>query len=677
MKHGLRPLKSVLEKQYLKYIVYLVLSALVASAITLGISYHFEKLQKCHSISNRISYLNDVFAREIIIGSPETLKFELNKLRTDYELKKVEFIRSPLNFEESCSPYSMNNSFKHPIRFAKNTLGYIASTQGPASLIKYDNLAFFIPLFVIILFSFSFIMSLKRILRSVFFVPITSMLDQADTVDLGKTNFTYDGDIKEFEFLKEKLNSMLERINQVNDKNMELEKAAGIGELAAQVAHDIRSPLEALKILKDDLRFLPENSRQRLLLSINRIEEVSFNLLKNNKLASASSESCPRSEELLSLVESVVLEKIIECKRNPNILIEVFHPKEAAGLFSKIHRSNLKSIISNLINNACESFPLKQGRVEIHLYASKDSNFIEVKDNGPGIAFELQGSLFAKGFTTKDDGNGLGLFNARKDIESFGGTINFQSREGQGSSFVIRLPKSAAPASFISSINISHYTKVVIVDDDPSFHEVWKDQFKNVAIPLEHFYSAASLFSEYSKMPKDVLLLSDFETMEDGVNGINTILKLDHTSSSILVTARSEEIAIQTKCLKNGIKLLPKLMVRHTPITTEKPLIVLIDDDRLVHLSWKSYLSDKGSEFFCYYSIEDFILDRQRFGKEAKIFIDCNLGDDIRGEVESEKISKLGFENVYLSTGYSQDMIQVPHWIKSVYSKNPEDIGMV
>lgn len=672
---GLTPLKAVLEKQYLKYIVYLVLSAFVASAITLGISHHFEKLQRCNAISNRISYLNDVFAREIIIGSPETLKFELNKLRADYDLKKVEFVKSSLN-PDTCSPYSLNNSFQHPVRFAKNTLGYISSTQGPISLLKYDNLAFLIPLFVIIILSFSFIMSLKRILKSVFFVPITSMLDQADTVDLGKTNFSYTGDIKEFAFLKDKLNSMLERINQVNDKNNTLEKAASIGELAAQVAHDIRSPLEALKILKDDLRFLPESSRQRLLLSINRIEEVSYNLLKNHKLASTT-EDCSRSEELLSLVESVVSEKVIESRKHPGIIFEVSRTQAAMGLFSKVRRGNLKCIISNLINNSCECFLTKQGKVEISLYSSQDLNFIEVKDNGPGIAPELHDKLFAKGFTTKDDGNGLGLFNARKDIEALGGTISFQTKEGQGSSFIISLPRAATPASFVSSINIYNYSRIVLLDDDPSFHEVWKDHFKEVTIPLEHFYSAASLLSMYSRLPSDVLLLSDFETMEEGLNGIDTILKLNHAANSILVTARSEEVALQGKCLKNGIKLLPKLMVRHTPIVSQRPLIVLIDDDRLVHLSWKSFMSNKNSDFFSFYTVDEFIQNQKQFGVEAKIFIDCNLGNDLRGEVESEKISKLGFEHLYLSTGYSRDMIEMPNWIKSVYSKNPDEIEVI
>ena len=57
-----------------------------------------------------------------------------------------------------------------------------------------------------------------------------------------------------------------------------------------------------------------------------------------------------------------------------------------------------------------------------------------------------------------------------------------------------------------------------------------------------------------------------------------------------------------------------------------------------------------------------------------KIYIDSNLGDNIKGEIESEKIFNLGFKNLYLATGYGKEFIQKPPWIIEVLSKGPEII---
>jgi hypothetical protein len=102
--------------------------------------------------------------------------------------------------------------------------------------------------------------------------------------------------------------------------------------------------------------------------------------------------------------------------------------------------------------------------------------------------------------------------------------------------------------------------------------------------------------------------------------------------------------------------------------------IVLIDDDRLVHLNWKSHCKKNGLDFHGFYSIEAFLGDSSSFDKASRIYIDSNLGDGIKGEIESEKIFALGFLNLYLATGYEKGSIQKPAWIKEIYSKSPEII---
>ena len=100
--------------------------------------------------------------------------------------------------------------------------------------------------------------------------------------------------------------------------------------------------------------------------------------------------------------------------------------------------------------------------------------------------------------------------------------------------------------------------------------------------------------------------------------------------------------------------------------------IILIDDDKLVHINWSTYCKKNQIPFQGYKSIDDFIADSETFDKATRIFIDSNLGDGIKGEIESEKIFNLGFHNLFLATGYQKGDIDKPSWIKEVYSKGPE-----
>ena len=107
---------------------------------------------------------------------------------------------------------------------------------------------------------------------------------------------------------------------------------------------------------------------------------------------------------------------------------------------------------------------------------------------------------------------------------------------------------------------------------------------------------------------------------------------------------------------------------------TQTP-IVLIDDDKLVHLNWKSHCKRSGLEFSGFMSVSEFLAASSTFDKASRIYIDSNLGDGVKGEIESEKIFALGFLNLYLATGYEKDSIQKPVWIKEIFSKSPENIS--
>jgi len=115
-------------------------------------------------------------------------------------------------------------------------------------------------------------------------------------------------------------------------------------------------------------------------------------------------------------------------------------------IFIEINPGNIHSVLQELITNALKY--TNKGSITLHL-TEKDTNVeISVQDTGVGIPEEEQhyiGQKFFRGLNTETQneiGSGLGLFTVKKIIENHKGTFSFQSKEGEGSSFTITLPKN-------------------------------------------------------------------------------------------------------------------------------------------------------------------------------------------------------------------------------------------
>jgi signal transduction histidine kinase len=100
-------------------------------------------------------------------------------------------------------------------------------------------------------------------------------------------------------------------------------------------------------------------------------------------------------------------------------------------------------VLTNLVQNAIEAVPDDTGRVSVSGSVEGDSLLLRVKDNGPGIAPELQAKLFTPFYTTKGPGRGtgLGLTISRRVVQSLRGTLRLVSVPGEGAEFSVRVPR--------------------------------------------------------------------------------------------------------------------------------------------------------------------------------------------------------------------------------------------
>jgi|GEM_PF-2790552 len=388
--------------------------------------------------------------------------------------------------------------------------------------------------------------------------------------------------IYEFEMVKDSVQTLLKEIKKLQENLTEMHSAQIKTEITAQVSHDIRSPLASLIAMAHSTPGLDENTRVQLRNTANRIRDIANQVLKKDspsfEISSTSLSSEKMTTELLSAsIESILSQKRLQFADRSDVLIEV-NLDGTYGLFCSIQSTEFSRILSNLINNSVEAFE-KSGKITVSLRAEQNRILITLLDNGKGIPENILKKLGNRGETYgKASGTGLGVFHAKKTIESWGGEFIIKSEVNQGTQICISLPQADAPSWFVESIAVHGPKTIVVLDDDESIHQIWKMRFEMISqekgkIELLHFYSSEEILKWFRMTlgaVENPLYLCDYDLIESKKTGLDVIDMLGIASESILVTSRYDDPQIQEKCTKSGIQLLPKTLAPLIPIRSLK-----------------------------------------------------------------------------------------------------------
>ncbi len=224
-------------------------------------------------------------------------------------------------------------------------------------------------------------------------------------------------------------------INTLREQLQLKDRFAVIGEISAGIAHQIRNPLAVIagysKLL---LKSLDENDRRCDMIKailqevegINRIIEELFKLSKFEKI----------EKEEINLV--ALIKKCVENKLSNGKKV-IF--QEVKDIYIKADRVLLSQAISNLIHNAVDVSDEVKVELKETSLKNKEGVLIDITDKGKGISKSEINKIFSPFYTTKENGIGLGLTIAYKIITAHGGNITVTSKESEGSTFTIYLPK--------------------------------------------------------------------------------------------------------------------------------------------------------------------------------------------------------------------------------------------
>jgi signal transduction histidine kinase len=221
-------------------------------------------------------------------------------------------------------------------------------------------------------------------------------------------------------------------------------RLAALGQFAAAIAHDIRTPLTSIsmnvQILRRKLQ-LPDDDREHLDIALEelaRLDRSVAEILDFAKPVKLTSEPIDIAELIETTTRSLTP---ILSERGVAVRIEPRAPAHGDALTVHGDPQRLRQVLTNLVDNAANA---SRPGAEVTLRAAVTGDrcvAIEVEDHGRGIGPDDLPRIFEPFFTTRPDGTGLGLAIVHKVVRAHGGDVKVRSTPGSGSTFTITLPQ--------------------------------------------------------------------------------------------------------------------------------------------------------------------------------------------------------------------------------------------
>jgi signal transduction histidine kinase len=270
--------------------------------------------------------------------------------------------------------------------------------------------------------------------------PLTNVVNSIDHITEGYMNegVSIKG-YNEIEKISDSFNHMINQMQKLENSRQEF---------VSNVSHELKTPITSIKVLADSLLMqedAPVELYREFLLDItdeiereNKIINDLLSLVKLDKTAGDMNITAININELLEQI----LKRLspIAKKSNIELIYESFRP-----VIAEVDEVKLSLAISNLIENAIK-YNVEDGWVRVSLNADHKYFFIKVSDSGIGIPESAQDSIFERFYrvdkarSRETGGTGLGLAITKNVIQMHRGAIKVYSKEGEGTTFNVRIP---------------------------------------------------------------------------------------------------------------------------------------------------------------------------------------------------------------------------------------------
>ncbi|HEX8183813.1 MAG TPA: ATP-binding protein [Blastocatellia bacterium] len=261
--------------------------------------------------------------------------------------------------------------------------------------------------------------------------------------------------------VREATGEIAERKEQVEDANLrlfemqrqltQLERLAAAGQLAAQFAHEVGTPLNLISGHVQLLRARASNDR-----TIKRLDIIAGQIERITQIVRSMLNSTRRPRPQLEIINiNSLLAQILDAAQPTLVARSVEMHVEISEDIPQIEADSdqLQQVFINLINNSLDAMPAG-GKLRVTTTRDLDSVVIELSDSGEGISYDAIDMIFDPLFSTKQGrGAGLGLTIVKQIISEHNGSVDVRSEPGRGTTFRIRLPLAGAGARAAGEVN--------------------------------------------------------------------------------------------------------------------------------------------------------------------------------------------------------------------------------
>ena len=362
---------------------------------------------------------------------------------------------------------------------------------------------------------------------------------------------------------------------------------AQVSKVASRVRHDVIASLvigeSAIDRLNDDPSQVGiiKSVFERINNTVDDIPKIgSLTDAEMNKAASGEIDllnepndtlrPCHLSAFVYQIVGEIKLSKLCA---NKTIKFEIMCSNEGFNSFCEVEPNKFKRDLINLYKNAIEAIP-ELGTIKTSVTTNDEMVSISIEDTGTGMSQEALEKIGRRGVTFKSNGSGIGLSAAIEDLERWGGELKVTSKLNEGTKVEILAPISQEDFMYPTSLAFAPQMTVVVVDDDPLVHKLWKNKFleskiENHSINIlsgKSVAKAQKIIYELEKQNKDYILLIDNDLKHNDVSGVDFVQKMKIESKSILVTSNGNSNWLYEKCSKINLPIIPKSIQERIPI---------------------------------------------------------------------------------------------------------------
>jgi PAS domain S-box-containing protein len=237
-----------------------------------------------------------------------------------------------------------------------------------------------------------------------------------------------------------------ESVRRIEDEIELSRRISASGRVTRGVAHEVKNPINAivlhLQLLRNKLQNVdPATSRHVDIIDseIHRLDRVVQILVDFTRPRDLHLEET----DLRSVLEEVALLAAPDAEQHGVNLVRELPPDPIPV---KIDADFIKQAILNVVLNGVQSMP-DGGNLAVTAHRNEDAVIIEVRDQGTGIPAAVQDKIFELYFTTKQTGSGIGLAQTYQIMMWHYGSVDFESEEGKGTTFRLRLPLAESRSS--------------------------------------------------------------------------------------------------------------------------------------------------------------------------------------------------------------------------------------